>query len=49
MDLLHIDIKHHVSFVLTAPDMKKDYEIPLHICERKIGESSHTLIIKVVD
>lgn len=47
--LLHIGVRHHRTIGLTTPDLKKNYEIPIIILERKTGESKHKVTIEVVD
>lgn len=46
---IHVDIGKPIGILLTPPNDKKKYEIPVEVCESKIGESKHKLIIEVTD
>jgi hypothetical protein len=46
---LHIDTFLFFYVSLTAPDVKKNYEIVVEVCEKKTGMSKSKLFIEVVD
>jgi hypothetical protein len=48
-DSLHIDVTMHHTIELTAPDLKKTYEVVVFINERKTLETNYRLAIEVVD
>jgi hypothetical protein len=46
---LYMEVRYPIGIALTAPDDKKNYEIPIDICERKTGMTKDKLTIEVTD
>jgi len=49
IDLVHVGVSIRMPIFVTAPNLKKTYEISIIIRERKSGVSKHRLEIEVVD
>jgi hypothetical protein len=49
IEKLHIDVRNPYGIALKTPDDKNTYEIPINICERKIGQTKDKLTIEVTD
>ena len=47
-ETMHIDTIYIFTVLLKMPKKVGSYTIPVEICERKIGESKHRLIIEIV-